>query len=205
MADSTTDVVLIQPPATKAVEPPLGLAILAAHLRAGGFSVATIDANLIATLALLAPERATAAAGIHPPTNVRRALKQAQASLTLVRSAAALTSFPRYATALHHLHALLGLYGTEGERLTLGDYEYDQLSPFAPATLQRLADGEVTTLFDELFSEMIVPTVVALAPRIIALSINYRHQLLPAFALAGMLRRSLPGVKVVAGGGMKSR
>ena len=202
MPSAPTDVLLIQPPATKAVEPPLGLAILAGHLRAAGFSVATIDANLIATLALLAPERAVRAAGEQPPTNVRRALKQAQPALALVRSAAALTSFPRYATALHHLHTLLGLYGEKAERLTLGDYEYEEHSPFAPATLQQLANGAVTTLFHVLFAETIVPQVVARAPRIIALSINYRHQLLPAFELAGLLRRALPATTLVVGGGM---
>lgn len=202
MPPSPTDVLLIQPPATKTVEPPLGLAILTGHLRAAGYSVASIDANLIATLALLSPERARQAAGEEPLTSVRRALKQATASLTLVRSATALTSFPRYATALRHLHALLGLYGDEGERLTLGDYEYEPHSPFALATLQELASGEVTTLFHPIFAESIVPEVIERAPRIIALSINYRHQLLPAFELAGMLRRALPAATLVAGGGM---
>jgi methylmalonyl-CoA mutase cobalamin-binding subunit len=196
------DVVLIQPPATKAVEPPLGLVILAGTLRSHGFSVATIDANLSATLALLAPERAALAAGEQPPTNIRRALKQAKSSLALVRSAAALASFPRYTTALHHLHALLGLYGEERERLTLGDYEYEEFSPFAPANLQQVAKGEATTLFHQIFVENVVPAVVARAPRIIALSINYRHQLLPAFELAGLLRRALPDATLVAGGGM---
>ena len=85
MLASPTDVVLIQPPATKAVEPPLGLAILAGHLRAAGYTVEQIDANLVATLALLQPDRATLAAGDHPPTRVRRALTQANAALTLVR------------------------------------------------------------------------------------------------------------------------
>ena len=202
MPSAPVDVHLIQPPATKAVEPPLGLAILAGHLRAAGFSVASIDANLLATLALLSPERARQAAGEEAPTSVRRALKQAQPSLALVRSAAALASFPRYATALHHLHTLLDLYGKEGERLTLGDYEYEEFSPFAPTTLQQLADGTVTTLFHDLFAERIVPEVVDRAPRLIALSINYRHQLLPAFELAGMLRRALPAATLVAGGGM---
>ncbi len=31
---------------------------------------------------------------------------------------------------------------------------------------------------------------------------NYRHQVLPAFELAGLLRRHFPGIRVVAGGGM---
>ena len=198
----TTDILLIQPPATKAVEPPLGLAILAGTLRAQGFSVATLDVNLSATLSLLAPENATQAAGTSPPTTVRRALKQATASLALLRSTASLTSFPRYATALHHLHTLLGLYGETGERLTLGDYEYEELSPFAPAALQQLAEGSVTTLFHQHFAGEVVPAVLAREPRIIALSINYRHQLLPAFELAGMLHCALPTATLVAGGGM---
>jgi hypothetical protein len=202
MPSLPTDVLLLSPPATKAVEPPLGLAILAGHLRASGFSVTTIDANLSTTLALLSPERATRAAGAQPSTNVRRALKQAQPALALVRSAAALASFPRYAAALHHLHTLLGLYGGEAERLTLGDYDDAEHSPFAPATLQQLADGTITTLFHELFAEQVVPEVLACAPRLIAFSINYRHQLLPAFELAGLLRRALPAARLVAGGGM---
>lgn len=197
-----TDVLLIQPPATKAVEPPLGIAILAGHLRSQGLSVSSLDANLLATLALLSPARAGEAAGSEPSPHVRRALKQAQPALSLVRSAAALTSFPRYATALHLLHSLLSLYGSREERLTLGDYEYAGLSPFTPATLERLASGEVPTLFHDFFAKTIVPEVILSAPRIVAFSINYRHQILPTFELAGLIRRAVPDCLLVAGGGM---
>jgi hypothetical protein len=65
-----------------------------------------------------------------------------------------------------------------------------------------MAKGDLPTLFHDLFAEMIVPAVITRAPRLIALSINYRHQLLPAFELAGMLRRALPAARIVAGGGM---
>lgn len=196
------DLLLLHPPATKPGEPPLGSAILSAFLRHAGVTLATLDANLGACLYLLAPQRAAAAAGPQPGTSVRRALAQGERALTLLRSPAALASFPRYATAVRQLQTLLSVYGLPGERLTLGDYEHPQLSPFAPADLHALADGTVHTLFYRYFCDELLPRIAALAPRMVAVSINYRHQVLPAFELAGLLRRALPGVRLVAGGGM---
>lgn len=198
------DLLLLHPPATKPGEPPLGPAILAGHLRAHGLQVATLDANLEACLHLLAPIRAAAAAGPAPSTAVRRALGQGERALGLLRSPAALASFPRYATALRHLDTLLGCHGSAGERVTLGDYERSALSPYIPADLAALAAGTASTLFHGYFHEVLLPRVVTLQPRLVAISINYRGQVLPAFELAGLLRRALPQVRLVAGGGMVS-
>ena len=68
--------------------------------------------------------------------------------------------------------------------------------------LERLAAGEASTLFSAYFEEELLPRVAALRPRLISLSVNYRHQVLPAFELAGRLRRRLPGVPLVGGGGV---
>ena len=197
-----TDLLLLHPPATKPAEPPLGLAVLAGHLRRQGFTVAVLDANLGAYLHLLDPARAAAVAGAQPATTVRRALGQGGRSLQLLRSAAGRDSFPRYATAVRHLQVLLGGYGRPGERLTLGDYVHPGLSAYNPDDLARLANGAETTLFADYFRAVLLPQVAALAPRRIALSINYRHQVLPAFGLAGLLARAFPGVELLAGGGM---
>lgn len=194
---------LVHPPAIKAGEPPLGVAILAGHLRRQGVSVRVLDANLGAYLHLLQPQQAVRAAGPRPSTTVRRALAQAERSLALLRSPTATESFPRYATAVRHLQTLLGLQGRAGERLTLGDYSHPHLSPFAPEDLRRLAAGAEQTLFAGYFREVLLPPLLAAPPpTLIAFSINYRHQLLPAFEFAGMLRRAFPNVGLVAGGGM---
>ncbi|HAD04840.1 MAG TPA: radical SAM protein, partial [Desulfuromonas sp.] len=196
------DLLLLHPPATKPAEPPLGLAVLAGHLRSQGFTVAAIDANLQAYLYLLDPERAAAAAGAQPATAVRRALGQCERSLQLLRSPAGVASFPRYATAVRHLQTLLELYTGADERLNFGDYDHRRLSPFVPADLARCAKGEVPTLFAGYFREQLLPEIARHRPRCIALSINYRHQLLPAFELAGLLARAFPEIPLIAGGGM---
>ncbi|WP_291318121.1 radical SAM protein [Desulfuromonas sp.] len=198
------DILLIQPPALKPAEPPLGLAVLLAHLRAQGLRAEALDANLGATLYLLDPDRLAALAGPEPDTSTRRALRHLPGSLALLRSPRGGASFARYETAVRYLNRLLALWGGPGggERLTLGDYQHDTLSPFDPGDLERLGRGEARTLFSDYFRDEVLPRVEASRPKIVALSVNYLHQALPAFELAGMLRRVLPEATLVAGGGL---
>ncbi len=197
-------VLLLQPPAIKPASPPLGLAVLLGHLRRQGIEARALDANLAAYRYLLQPERLAAMAPAPLNTAQHRALKHVSRSWNLLASPAACRSFARYQSAVQHLNTALGVYrGTSGdERLTLGDYRHGGRSEFSLHDLQQLAAGEASTLFGAYFAEELLPAVAACKPRLIALSINYRHQLLPAFELAGLLRRALPGVKLVAGGGM---
>jgi len=199
-----TDILLIQPPALKSSEPPLALAVLLAHLRAQGLTVNAIDANLDAYLYLLDGTRLASRATSDNDTSLRRALRHRAASLALLRSPAAGDNFARYNTAVRYLNHLLTVWnGPSGtERLTLGDYQHPGLSPFAPEDLASLAEGDEQTLFAGYFTDVLLPQIVATQPRIIAISINYLHQALPAFELAGLLRRHLPDTQLVAGGGL---
>jgi len=197
------DVLLLHPPATKPAEPPLGVAILLGHLRAQGLEADAIDANLAAYLHLLEPARLSAAAGPAAKTRLKRAVRHAQGSLTLLRASAAVESFARYSTAARYLNDALSAHrGTTGAELTLGDYVQEGLSEFSPTDLERLSRGEASTLFAGYFRDVLVPHVVGLGPRLIALSITFRNQVLPAFELAGMLRRALPRSLIIGGGGM---
>ncbi len=198
------DFLLIHPPAVKPAEPPLGPAVLLAHLRACGLRGEVLDANLAAYLHLLRPERLAAAAGAAAPTALRRAVRHAEESLAFLRSPAAAASFPRYVTAVGHLNRALTVWGDGGERLSLGDYRHGGLSEFAPADLERLAAGDGKTLFSEYFREILLPQVAELRPRLVGISVNYRHQILPAFELAGLLGRRFPELPVVGGGGVFS-
>ena len=198
------DFLLIQPPAVKPAEPPLGAAVLLHHLRQQGFSAEVIDANLGAYLYLLHPDRLADAAGAQPTTAVRRALRHAPSALAFLRSPAAAGSFSRYATAVGHLNRALSVCGKVEERLSLGDYTHGTLSEFWPEDLERLAEGGAATLFTDYFRDVLVPQVVALEPRWVAISVNYRHQILPAFELAGLLRRTFPDLPLIGGGGVFS-
>lgn len=199
-----TDVLLLQPPALKPAEPPLALAILLAHLRTQGLSATAIDANLEAYLYLFDGERLAARAGSSDDTNLQRALRHRASSLKLLRSAAATQNFARYTTAVRYLNRLLALWDSVNgdERLTLGDYQHTGLSPFNPADLAQVASGQQSTLFATFFCDQLLPQIIKAQPRTIAISINFLHQALPAFELAGLLKRALPGTRLVAGGGL---
>ena len=197
-----TDVLLIQPPALKPAEPPLALAILLAHLRVQGVSTSAIDANLAAYLYLLDGEQLASRVGDVVATDLRRALRHRSASLALLRSAAATQNFARYNTAVRYLNRLLALWNRHDERLTLGDYQHAGLSPFKPEDLEQVASGTETTLFASYFRDVLLPQIVAEQPRIVAISVNFLHQALPAFELAGLVRRALPETLLVAGGGL---
>jgi hypothetical protein len=199
-----TDILLLQPPALKPAEPPLALAVLLAHLRAEEISAEAIDANLGAYLYLLDGERLVDRAGTDVDTSLRRALSHRAGSLAFLRSAAAGQSFARYNTAVRYLNRLLSVWNSPSgeERLTLGDYQHSGFCTFDPEELARAADGAVQSLFAAYFRDELLPQIVAMQPRIIAISINFLHQVLPAFELAGLLRRELPDILLVAGGGL---
>jgi hypothetical protein len=88
------------------------------------------------------------------------------------------------------------------ERWTLGDYVHGDLSEFSPGDLSHAASGKAGTIFSGYFRDALLPRVERMRPSGVAISVNYRHQILPAFELAGLLRRRLPGVPVYGGGGM---
>ena len=200
----SVDVLLVHPPAMKPAEPPLGTAVLLSHLRRNGAGAEAIDANLEAYLFLLEDARLRAAAGDAPSTRVRRAVRNASRALSFLRSSAATESFPRYDSAVRHLNAALSVHRGPGgtERLTLGDYAHGGFSEFSPADLERIASGEEETIFSDYYRDILLPRVEAMRPRNVAISIHYRHQVLPAFELAGMLRRRLPAARILGGGGM---
>lgn len=199
-----TAVLLLQPPALKASEPPLSLAVLSAALRNLGLSVTAIDANLEAYLFLLDEARLAKLTGENPSTSIRRAFRHRQESLALLRSPAAGKSFARYCTAVRYLNQLLSLWGesSAAERLTLGDYQNNDFSVFDPEDLRQFSIGDARTLFRDYFQEQLLPQIIELEPKLIAVSINYLHQALPAFELAGLLKRQFPTTTLVAGGGL---
>ena len=198
------DLLLIHPPAARAAEPPLGTAVLLSHLRREGATAEAIDSNLEAHLYLLDGERLAGVAGPAPTTTLHRAVRNVPRALSFLRSPEAGRSISRYTAAARHLNTALSAYRgvSARERWTLGDYVHGDLSEFSSMDLALAAAGEAGTVFSGYFRDALLPRVARMRPRGVAISVNYRHQILPAFELAGMLRRLLPGVPVYGGGGM---
>ncbi|MDA3903337.1 MAG: radical SAM protein [Desulfuromusa sp.] len=197
------DILLLQPPALIPSEPPLSLAILRSALHTAGMSTEVLDANLDAYIYLLDEERLSGLAGKNPKTSISRALKHRQHSLDLLRSPGGATSFSRYSTAVRYLNLLLGLWSnSKDERLTLGDYQYKSYSIFNPEDLSLFSCGQARTIFYPFFETEILPKIAACHPQRVAISINYLHQVFPAFELAGLLRSHYPDLQLIAGGGL---
>jgi len=200
------DTLLLQPPALIPSEPPLSLAILYSALHKAQISTYVLDANLDAYLYLLDAKRLTKLAGENPKTSIHRALKHRQQSLDRLQLSPDKLSFPHYSTAVRYLNLLLSLWtkNNSGERLTLGDYQHKGYSVFNPEDLKLFAEGTVQTLFHPFFQDQLLRQIEVHCPRKVAISINYLHQVFPAFELAGMLRQQFPKMKLLVGGGLIS-
>lgn len=71
--------------------------------------------------------------------------------------------------------------------------------------IQRAIEDEHSNLFLRYCDEVVVPKIVASSPDIIALSVTFQTQLIPAWTIAARVKRVLPGVRVVVGGATISR
>lgn len=196
-----SELVLIHPPVAVPSEPPIGIATLAAELRAHGVGVTLIDAGVESLDRLLRTARPEDASSIAE----RRAIANLPRSLADLRSPTAYADADRYRRAVADLGKLLLLQGRRAEpcaRVGLASYEEEGRSPLSSNDLRRAAAAASGSPFADCFAEL-AERVAAASPRAVGISINYLHQALPALALAGMLRQRLgPRVPLLAGGGL---
>lgn len=197
---------LLHPPASKPCEAPAGLARLIGALRGAGVSSEAADLNLAAIGSLLkAPEK------LPEDTWTRRAFKNRDRSLALLRSGAGYENADRYARAAEDLNRLLavrtgtaGAAGTETgkARLTLGDYEEKDRSPLKSSDLvETFRKPETSPLFPY-FAPHLAELLEDANCREVGLSLSFLSQALPAFALAGFVRRFSPQTKLILGGSL---
>ncbi len=190
------DVVLLHPPVALPCEPPIGLGLLAAGLRARGVAVELCDLSVEALEALLAsvPEETARS------TAKRRAVRGRGRALAQLRGGAAYASVDRYRAAIADLTQVLTLVSGE-VRVGLANYHDLHLSPLASEDLRRAAREPERCPFHPSFTAL-AERLAADPPRLLGISVNYLHQALPALALAGVLKRRLPAVPVLLGGAL---
>lgn len=188
---------LIHPPVSKPCEPPPGLARLCAALRRHAISYTVWDANLEGLLFLLNHLSEGS------DTWSRRALRHLPRHLAHLRSWTGYENLDRYKRAVLDLDRLLqGAGGQWGVRLGLTNYEADGLSPIRSEDLLWAASHPEQNPFYPFFSQRLFRLLEREEPRLIGFSLNYLSQALTAFALIGFLRRELPRVSIVLGGGL---
>ena len=195
MADRS--ILLINPPVTKPCEPPAGVAKLAWALRAQGVDCRIYDASIDGILGL-----------IHRPITAgdtwsRRALAGRTANLRALRSLDLYRNRDRYKRAVMDTNRVLHKAGLEFDvTLSLSNYGSPALSPVRSADLLRAAEQFESNPFYSIFSARLLDLFDQREPAIVGVSINFMSQALCAFAMIGFIRKRLPRITIVCGGGL---
>ena len=190
-------ILLIQPPVTKACEPPAGIARLGGALAAAGVRVGLLDLNLEGQLHLLD--------GVTDgdDTWTRRAVRQYPANRDAIRSPRTYRHPARYRTAVAGLDRLLLTAGRPFDvRVGLADFTHDQLSPLRSNDLLQAAEKPESNPFAVFMHHRLRQAIEQHRPSLIGISMNFLNQALCTFSLIGMTRRDFPGIPLVLGGGL---
>lgn len=198
-------ILLIHPPTAKACEAPGGPARLAGTLRRHGVAFRIWDANLEGQKRLMKMAAQSSADPQNPGTDAwtRRSAKHLSANLSALRSGELYRNPDRYRRAVKDLSRLLATAARPfGVRLSLADYEDERLSPVRSADLLQSAAAPEGNPFYPWFRARLPMLLSEFPVSHAGFSLNYLSQALTTFAMAGFLRRTFPGIRIILGGGL---
>jgi hypothetical protein len=192
-----TRVLLIHPPVSKPGEPPAGVARLRGALERNGVSCAVIDANAQGIHFLLGRRVQASDAWS------QNASRKVDGKIHELRSGSAFTSIGHYNRIVNDLNRLLSVHGRRtGHALGMADMAHPKWSPLRSHDLIQCAENPENDPFFDYYESVLMPAIEKQAPAVTGISVNFLSQALSAFALAGLIRRRLPGLSVVLGGGL---
>jgi hypothetical protein len=192
--------ILIHPPVAKPAEPPAGIARLSGALKAYDIPHRVVDANLEGLLHLMGKASICPADGLD--TWTRRALRNVPKNLKAVRDAATYRVPDRYKRAVIDLNRAIE-HSCRGDiTLGLSNYHRQDLSPLRSADLLYSAEHPEIDPFYPYFSRRIEGLLEESVPAFVGFSMNYLSQALTTFSMIGHLKKMLPEVTVVVGGGL---
>lgn len=192
---------LIFPPVGKPCEPPAGIALLSAALKAHGIDCRAYDANVDGLRFLI-----DSVTDSHAQDSwTQRALKHRDSIIADLKDPGLYKNMDRYHQRVYDLNRLLTVSVDQSRfRITLSDYSDNRLSSVDSTSLLKSADTHRENPFYPFFEEKIRPLVKASDSPWVGISLCYLNQALVSFALAGWLRENFPEKKRVMGGGLVS-
>jgi hypothetical protein len=192
-----TQVLLIHPPVSKPGEPPAGVARIRGALERRGVSCAVIDANVEGIIFFLGLDVLAYDAW------TKNASRKAGQKIHALRCGEAFTSIGHYNRIVNDLNRLLFVHGKKtGHQLGLADMTHSSLAPLRSGDLIQRAENPEQDPFFDYYQSVLLPGIEKNAPSVLGISINFLSQALSSFALAGLMRRRMPGLPVVFGGGL---
>jgi hypothetical protein len=189
--------VLIHPPVAKPGEPPAGIARLAGALGQNKIACTVIDANISGLYYLL---KNTA-----PPDDTwsQRAWRHIGDHLDALRNPSVCSRPDAYGRAVSDLNRILWAAGlATGSRPGLADFHHENLKPVSSKDLIWAARHPQTNPFYEFYRHRLLGQIISSNSDAAGISINYLSQALCGFALIGMIRKHLPDLKIILGGGL---
>lgn len=219
-------VALVYPPSCDPTAPYLAVPMLTGFLRANGVSVLPIDANVEAYDALLsgarlARERDALEARL-AELDEKRALTHGEQleylglarargaahavaegideAKRVLRDANDFYDRARYGAAAATIDAALRVVSATHFPLAVDFTAYRTPLGLSSMAEVELAAGPDENPYHAWTMETLVPRLRAAAPKVIGISVCFPGQLQPAYAMATLLRKALPGVHLTAGG-----
>jgi radical SAM superfamily enzyme YgiQ (UPF0313 family) len=192
--------ILIHPPVTRPCEPPAGIAKLSGALDHYGIKHKVLDANLEGLLNLLKTPPGSLES---VDTWTSRAFRHLPGHLASLKAWDVYQDHGRYRRAIEDLNRILEMAIRPGRsRLGLANYQHEELSPVRSADLIRAAEHPEDNPFYPYFSKRLTELLKGEQPSVVGFSLNYLSQALCTFAMIGFLRREVPDVKLIVGGGL---
>ncbi len=190
-------ILLIHPPLSKPCEPPAGIAKLAGALKIAGIDCRIYDANLTGVLDLL--QKPVSA----EDTWSKRAFANIDRNLKALRSDETYAGLDRYKRAVMDINRVIRIIGGAcGVDLSLSNYTASEFSAVRSDDLLRAAEQFDANPFYFSFKKRLAGFFTEKEPDIIGFSVNFMSQALCAFAIAGLIRKRFPRIRIVFGGGL---
>ncbi len=190
------NILLIHSPVVKPCEPPAGPARLQGALKAHGISCTLWDASVEGLLVLM-----ETAAGEDVWT--RRAMRNRTRNQSLLQDVSIYRDPVRLHRAVSDLNRLLAVSGQKsGVRLSLSDYREEGRGAMTCGDLLQIAEYPERNPFHPWFSQRLADLLIREPFTHVGFSLNYLSQAATTFAMIGFVRRAMPGVKIILGGGL---
>ena len=188
---------LIFPPVAKTCEPPAGISRLAGFLRGNNQKCTIWDANIEGQFYLLGQKQDPV------DTWSKRACRNIQTNIQALRTWQLYENNDRYQRAVRDVNRALTQSCMDTlVNVTLADYQDTNISPHKSSDLLRCAEEYKNNIFFPFFQKCLPELLAGQNDPWIGISINYLSQTIPAFTLAGMLKKEYPEFNVIAGGGL---
>lgn len=209
--------ILIHPPVVKPCESPAGLAKLAGALNHHNIPHTIIDANREGVADLLVKsgrgldctqreaekDHVEAGVGYVSDRWTNRSVRNLESNLAALTSWQTYRNIDRYKRAVLDVNRVLAMSASKsGVRLGIANYQDQRFSPLRSTDLIGASEIPDHNPFFPYFKRRLLTVLESKGANVAGFSLNYLSQAICTFAMIGFLKREIPGIRIILGGGL---